>query len=53
LEAARVADVIFAHSTLATFCDDEGISYQPFEDFSRMLLSVREFSRNGHREAEL
>ena len=58
LEAARAADVIFAHSALAKFCDDEGISYQPFEDFSGMLLSVREFSRNGHAgngqgEAEL
>ena len=48
LEAARVANVLFAHSSLARFCDDEGIPYQPFEDFSGMLLSVREFSQNGH-----
>ena len=52
-EAARVADVIFAHNSLAKFCDDEGIAYQPFEDFAGMLLSVREYSQDGHREAEL
>ena len=52
-EAARMADGIFAHSALAKFCDDEGIAYQPFEDFAGMLLSVREYSQNGHREAEL
>ena len=52
-EAARVADVIFAHNTLAKFCDDEGIAYQHFEDFAGMLLSVREYSQDGHREAEL
>ena len=52
-EAARAADVIFAHSTLAKFCDDEGIAYHPFEDFAGMLLSVREYSQNGHQEAEL
>ena len=48
LEAARVADVIFAHRTLAKFCDDENIPYQPFEDFKGMLLAVRDFSNNGH-----
>ena len=48
LEAARVADVLFAHSSLAKFCDDEGISYHPFGDFSGMLLSVREFTQNCH-----
>ena len=47
LEAARVADVTFAHRTLAGFCDDENIPYQPFEDFKGMLLAVREFSNNG------
>jgi len=47
LGAARVADVTFAHRTLAKFCDEEGIPYQPFEDFQGMLLAVREFSRNG------
>ncbi len=48
LEAARVADVIFAHSTLAKFCDDEGITYQQFDDFGGMLVSVQQFSKNGH-----
>ena len=48
LEAARVADVIFAHSTLAKFCDDEGITYQQFDDFGGMLVSVQQFSMNGH-----
>jgi len=48
LEAARVADVIFAHRTLAKFCDDESIPYQPFEDFKDMLLAVRNFPNNGH-----
>ena len=47
LEAARLADVTFAHRTLAKFCDDESIPYQPFEDFRGMLLAVREYSRNG------
>ena len=48
LEAARKADSTFAHRTLAKFCDEEGIPYQPFEDFRGMLLAVREYSRNGH-----
>ena len=48
LEAARVADVTFAHRTLAKFCDDESIPYHPFEDFKGMLLAVRNFSNNGH-----
>ena len=48
LEAARVADVVFAHSTLAKFCDEEGIAYNHFEDFSGMLVSVQRFSNDGH-----
>ena len=48
LEAARKADVTFAHRTLAKFCDEESIPYRPFEDFMGMLLAVREYSRNGH-----
>jgi 2,3-diketo-5-methylthio-1-phosphopentane phosphatase len=47
LEAARVADVIFARSSLATFCDGEGIAYQSFNDFGGMLVSVQQFSKNG------
>ncbi|NQW23313.1 MAG: MtnX-like HAD-IB family phosphatase [SAR202 cluster bacterium] len=49
LEAARVADVTFAHKGLATFCDEENIPYRPFEDFGAMLVAVREYSNNGHK----
>ncbi|HCL26691.1 MAG TPA: hypothetical protein DHW65_10160 [Dehalococcoidia bacterium] len=47
LEAARVADVTFAHKGLAKFCEDENIPYRPFEDFRGMLVAVRNFSNNG------
>ena len=47
LEAAQVADVVFAHSTLAKFCDDEGIPYNRFQDFGGMLALVQRFSKNG------
>ena len=47
LEAAQVADTVFAHSTLAKFCDDEGIPYTHFQDFGAMLVSVQQFSKNG------
>ena len=44
LEAARVADVTFAHRGLATFCDNEKIPYEPFSDFKGMLVAVRNYS---------
>ena len=47
LEAAQVADTVFAHSTLAKFCDDEGIPYNRFQDFGGMLALVQRFSKNG------
>lgn len=47
LEAARKADVTFAHKTLAKLCDEESIPYQPFEDFKGMLLAVRKYSKDG------
>ena len=47
LEAAQVADTVFAHSTLAKFCDDEGIPYNRFQDFGAMLVSVQQFSKNA------
>ena len=47
LEAAQVADTVFAHSTLAKFCDDEDIPYNHFQDFGAMLVSVQQFSKNG------
>ena len=46
LEAARKADIVFAHSTLARQCDQEGIPYVHFDDFKGMLNAVRGFSRN-------
>lgn len=48
LEAARKADLVFAHRTLALRCDAEGIPYTPFEDFAGVLLAVQELSRNGN-----
>ena len=47
LEAARVADRVFAHRTLARLCDEEGIPYTPFEDFQGVLLAVRNLSLDG------
>ncbi|MCH8800387.1 MAG: hypothetical protein IH963_05710, partial [Chloroflexi bacterium] len=41
------ADVTFAHRTLAKFCDEESIPYQPFVDFKGLLLAVREYAKNG------
>jgi len=51
LEAARKADVTFAHRTLANLCDEESIPYQPFEDFGGMLLAVREYAKDGPKAA--
>ncbi|MDA0262604.1 MAG: MtnX-like HAD-IB family phosphatase [Chloroflexi bacterium] len=47
LEAARVADVTFAHRTLAQLCDDHKIPYRAFSDFQGMLLSVRDYAQTG------
>ena len=46
LEASRQADLVFAHRTLARYCDAEGIPYQPFQDFKSILLTVRELFLN-------
>ncbi len=46
-EASRQADMVFAHRTLARFCEEEGIEYQPFQDFKSILLTVRELHLNG------
>jgi 2,3-diketo-5-methylthio-1-phosphopentane phosphatase len=45
LEASRKADLVFAHRTLARYCDEEGIPYRPFEDFKGVLLAVREMAQ--------
>ncbi len=46
-EASRKADMVFAHRTLARFCEEEGIAYTPFQDFKTILLAVRELHLNG------
>ena len=46
-EASQQADMVFAHRTLARFCDAEGIDYQPFQDFRAVLLTMRELHLNG------
>jgi 2,3-diketo-5-methylthio-1-phosphopentane phosphatase len=46
-EASVQADMVFAHRTLARFCDEQGIEYKPFSDFQSMLLNVRELHLNG------
>ena len=46
-EASVHADKVFAHRTLARFCEEQGIEYEPFNDFRNMLLIVRELHLNG------
>jgi 2-hydroxy-3-keto-5-methylthiopentenyl-1-phosphate phosphatase len=46
-EASRKADVVFAHRTLARFCEEQGIEYHPFQDFKGVLLKLRELHLNG------
>ena len=46
-EASVQADMVFAHRTLARFCESEGIDYQPFNDFKNVLLTLRELHLNG------
>ena len=36
--------MVFAHRTLARFCDEQGIEYQQFKDFSAILLATRELA---------
>jgi 2,3-diketo-5-methylthio-1-phosphopentane phosphatase len=50
-EASRQADMVFAHRTLARYCEREGIEYQPFQDFKHILLAVRELHLNGAASA--
>ena len=46
-EASRQADMVFAHRTLARYCEEEGIAFHPFQDFKSILLAVRELHLNG------
>ena len=46
-EASRQADMVFAHRTLARYCETEGIDYTPFRDFKSILLALRELRLNG------
>ena len=46
-EASQKADMVFAHRTLARFCEEQGIEYQPFHDFKTLLLTLRELHLNG------
>ena len=46
-EASQRADMVFAHRTLARFCDEEGIEYQQFRDFGAILLATRHLHLNG------
>ncbi len=46
LEASRQADLVFAHRTLARYCDEEGIPYKSFEDYKAVLLTVRDLYAN-------
>ena len=46
-EASRQADMVFAHRTLARYCEEQGIKYQPFQDFKNILLALRELHLNG------
>ena len=48
LEASRQADLVFAHRTLARYCDEEGIPYRPFDDYRSVLLTVRELYVNAN-----
>jgi len=46
-EASAQADMVFAHRTLARFCEEQGIAYEPFRDFRSVLLAVRGLHLNG------
>ena len=41
LEAAAIADTVFAHSQLARECDQRNIPYRPFHDFSDIIKKVQ------------
>ena len=51
IEASQQADMVFAHRTLARFCDAEGIRYTPFKDFKSALVAVRQLHLNANGAA--
>jgi 2,3-diketo-5-methylthio-1-phosphopentane phosphatase len=48
---AGIADTVFAKDSLVRHCEDQGIPYIPFEDFSDVLSVVKTWSVNIPRAA--
>ena len=46
-EAAKEADLVFAHSILAEECRRQGIPYRPFSDFGDVLSALQQYPLNG------
>ena len=46
--AATSADLVFAHSDLARFCETYGIEYVPFRDFGDVLKVVRKVTEEAN-----
>lgn len=47
------ADLVFAKSSLRTFCREEGVFFVPFESFSEIQFCLEEFFRNDIRNPRL
>lgn len=47
---AGSADIVFARSRLAAYCERSGISYHPFETFAEVLAIVRTWEQPDLRE---
>jgi len=45
---ATAADLVFAHSDLARYCETYSISYLPFRDFSDVLTVLKELTEEAH-----
>ncbi len=46
-EAAKEADLVFAHSILAEECRRQGIPFRPFSDFGDVLSALQQYPLNG------
>lgn len=44
VEAAKIADRVFARSHLVSLCEQLGIAYHPYEDFFAIIASLKEGS---------